>query len=386
MQLNASNIAGLTFAGTDRTKQQIHWDDSMPALGLRLNAGGSKSWVVRYRVKHRKHLCALGDFNALTLDSAKTAAAKVIEKAANNVDTIFERKTLDVTVEQFSHIYLDKYARLHKKSHAEDERRFRLHILPKIGDLKLDQVTRRDLAWLHSSLGSKYPIQANRVREQLHKMFNLAKLWGYLDERRGNPASGITDFKEISRDRWLAPDELARLGPAIADEKDPHIRAHFLLMLYTCMRGGEVKRLQWSNIDFRRNEIALPITKSGRPLYLPMSPEVVALLQDLPRKDGNPFVICGRQPGKGRDNLAKAWRRICDRAGIDGATMHDLRRTGASLMVQNGMSLALIGQVLNQSNERVTAIYARFAKNNKREALDENAMRISSYLTGGTYA
>jgi len=63
-------------------------------------------------------------------------------------------------------------------------------------------------------------------------------------------------------------------------------------------------------------------------------------------------------------------------AGVADARLHDLRRTVGSWLAQSGNSLHLIGRVLNHASQSTTAIYARFAQDHVRDALDQHAARI----------
>jgi site-specific recombinase XerD len=56
--------------------------------------------------------------------------------------------------------------------------------------------------------------------------------------------------------------------------------------------------------------------------------------------------------------------------------LHDLRRTVGSLLAQDGASLQLIGKVLNHSDMKTTAIYARLTENAARDALEQHGSKI----------
>jgi len=75
-------------------------------------------------------------------------------------------------------------------------------------------------------------------------------------------------------------------------------------------------------------------------------------------------------------NIAKPWNRIRKAAGLEDVRLHDLRRTVGSWLAQSGNSLHLIGKVLNHSNQSTTAIYARFAQDDVRNALENHGKLI----------
>ncbi len=96
-----------------------------------------------------------------------------------------------ITVAELCDIYLERYARPHKRSWEKDERRINRHIAPWLGKLHLDDVTRDHVVELYSTFGKKRPYEADRVCDLLAKMFELAKDWDFLPKTDVNPARGI---------------------------------------------------------------------------------------------------------------------------------------------------------------------------------------------------
>jgi integrase len=207
-------------------------------------------------------------------------------------------------------------------------------------------------------------------------MLNLARQWGFVDEGWPNPATGIPMHPEQSRDRWVTTEELPRLAESIDQEPNVYVRAALWLYLLTGMRKQELLRAKWEDIDQDRNELRLSETKAGRPHYVPLSAPTLAILQTVPRQEGNPFIFCGARKGRHLVNIDIPWRKVRERAGVPDVRLHDLRRTVGSWLAQAGNDLHLIGKVLNHSNLSTTAIYARFSQDVVHKAMDEHAMRI----------
>jgi integrase len=117
-----------------------------------------------------------------------------------------------------------------------------------------------------------------------------------------------------------------------------YIRAALWMALLTGSRKTETLRLRWSDVDMERREIRLrdANTKTGKAQVKPLTPGAVAVLKNIPRKPGNPYVFCGRKEGQPLKELKSAWRRILRRAQITDLRMHDLRRTTATWMLQAG--------------------------------------------------
>lgn len=209
-------------------------------------------------------------------------------------------------------------------------------------------------------------------------MFELARRWAFLPETAANPARGIDKFKEHKRDRWVTPEELPKLAAAIAREPNLYIRAALWLYLLTGVRKTELLKARWDDVDFVRCALRLPETKAGRIHYVPLSAPAVAILQALPRQEANPYVLPGQRAGQHVVNVDDSWQRARKEAGVEDVRLHDLRRTVGSWLALAGNSLPLIGRVLNHTDPKTTAIYARLGDDPARQALADHAERITA--------
>jgi integrase len=207
-------------------------------------------------------------------------------------------------------------------------------------------------------------------------MFELAELWGVVDEGTPNPTRKIQKFKEEKRDRWITPEELPRLMEAINQEPNEAAKYAIWLYLLTGLRKEKLLAAKWTDIDHGRKEIKIEDTKNGKTHYLPLSAAALALLEQIPQLPDNPHIITGRNDGAHLVNISKPWGRIRKAAGIEDVRIHDLRRTVGSWMAQAGNSLHLIGRVLSHSNTSTTAIYARFGQDSVRDALERYGQQI----------
>ena len=138
------------------------------------------------------------------------------------------------------------------------------YILPKLGRLKVREVSPSDIAKLHNSLSDR-PYQANRVLSLASKMFSLAVRW---ELRPENPAKGIERFQEEKRTRWLSDDELTRLIAALDNHQNQNAANAIRLQLLTGARIGEILRATWDEFDLDRGVWTKPShhTKQKRTL------------------------------------------------------------------------------------------------------------------------
>jgi integrase len=227
-------------------------------------------------------------------------------------------------------------------------------------------------------IGERHPYEANRTVALVGKMFELARRWGFLPETAANPARGIDKFREHKRDRWVTPEELPRLAAIIGQYPNLYVQAALWLYLLTGVRREELLQARWEDVDVARGELRLGETKAGRPHYVPLSAPALALLRQLPREEGNPYLLPGTKTGGHLVNVSKPWEKIRRAAGVEDVRIHDLRRTVGSGLAMAGNSLPLIGRVLNHTDPKTTAVYARLGDDPARQALADHAQRITA--------
>lgn len=290
------------------------------------------------------------------------------------------RLRVSITVSEMCEIFVERYCKPRKTTWKDDKSRLDRFLVPRLGDTLLDEVTRQDIAGVHAEVGRNTPYQANRLRENIHTMFEMAKEWGHIPESSANPASRIKEFQEKSRERFLSADEVTRLVMSIREE-DVFIRAAILLLLLTGLRRNEVLRLKWENIDFERGLATIPKTKNGELALQPLSPPAIRVLHSIPRYTKNPFVIVGMKPGKPRYDLTKAWDRIKSRAQITDVRVHDLRHTCGTWLAQEGVDIMIIKNVLNHKDLKSTMVYVKHSVEQQREALDVYGNRIEKLIS-----
>jgi integrase len=348
-------------------------DSELRGFALRVTRG-SKSFVLEKRIHGRMRRFTLGPYGPLTVEQARLLASTRIGEIAHGQDPAEIRQTRihEPTFADLTEWYEQRH--LPRKRSARDDRSMLTMYLKEFRARKLSDITRNDVVLLHGVIGKSAPYRANRVVALLRKMFNLARDWGLFAGE--NPATRIQFFREISRDRFLHPDELPRVFAAIAEEPDVFVRAAFLTALLTGARREEVLTMRWEDLNFERAEWRIPRTKADRPHVLPLVRPLVTILKQLPRESENGYIYSGRNGSGHRVNMKRAWQRIRAKAGVTDVRFHDLRRTVGSWLASSGESLVLIGKVLNHTSMSTTAIYARLNLDPVRQALERNARKM----------
>jgi len=363
----------------------------------------------------------LGRFpDAYKTESARTKAKKlngVIADGANPAEVKRAHKGEPTFAGLFAE-YIERHAKPNKRTWREDQQKYRDYLERPLGRKKVSRIVRADLAGIHSAITrTGHPTVANRVKDLISSVFGRAIAWGYLDS---NPAKGIEDNTERSRERFLKPGELPRLFAALDGEPNANFRDYFLLALLTGARRNNVVAMRWADLDLERREWVIPMTKNGDPQRVPLVPEAVAILtaRQEAAGDGARFVFPASRTDSKLGHMSgerKAWLRLLERdeiaqlrqrieakgakadgeddenpahtlqrlrriakrlkvntdgARLDDIRIHDLRRTMGSWQARTGASLAIIGKSLGHKSQQATAVYARLDLDPIREAME----------------
>ena len=164
--------------------------------------------------------------------------------------------------------------------------------------------------------------------------------WG-LNLPAGNPVDQVKlPAPAKSRDRRLTNEEWQRLLQTAYASRSEHLGSVIELAVETAMRRGEICNLTWADVDLKRRVAHARETKNGEPRDVPLSGRAVSILESVPRHGvgGSVFGYCGR-------GLSQAFKRVCERSGIEDFHFHDLRHEGTSRL-----SVKLNGDVMALSH------------------------------------
>lgn len=381
-KLTKSKIEALAIKDRD----YFVWDDGLPGFGVRVFPSGRKKFVLQYRSERTSRRMTLGQFGAISVDQARKLALNALTKISDGGDPLAERteRRDALIVKELAARFEEEHIAVHLKATTAKEyrRNLKLFILPAIGNMRITDVTRADVAKFHHDYRHK-PYQANRNIEIISKMFNLAELWGLRPDGT-NPRRHIKKYPEKKRERYYSPAELHSIGRVLREMEEEGLELQSAinaarLLLYTGYRLNEILKLKWEYVDLDNAALKLPDSKTGaKTVHLGQA--AINILRHVERLLGNPYVTTGRKPSQHLTDLQPFWRRVRARAGLKDARIHDLRHTFASIAVSNGQSLPMIGKLLGHTQVQTTARYAHLATNPVIDAANDVTALIKDQL------
>ena len=204
----------------------------------------------------------------------------------------------------------------------------------------------------------------NKYLSALSKMYNLGIESGII---KANPVRAVKKLREENyKIRYLTADEEKRMFKAI-DETFPYLKQIITCALQTGMRRGEIFNLKWSDIDFEFGFIELLKTKSGKSRKIPISESLMAILESIERNSD--YVFVNPQTQKPFTDIHNSFRTVLRMADIKNFRFHDLRHTVATRLVEKGIDLVVVKEILGHSKIDTTMRYAHAVPKRKLDAI-----------------
>lgn len=398
------------FACPPGQSEALLQDTDCPGLVLRCRTGGSKTWMVRATINGERRRHTIGELGAVKTDAARAEARRILGEAAAGRDAIAAKTAIKAaaTVGEIIDGYIEHMesrlaAGTLRRNTVLDSKR---HLTVLAKPLRHEKnVTRAMIARLIDKVrqgdGKPRPVEAERLRSTLSAMYAWAIHTGRIEGN--NPVVGIKPQPVVKRDRVLSDDEIRWFWQATDDGSDTS--RVLRLMLLTGQRETEVGGMRWSEIaegDVATWRLPAARAKNRRAHEVPLMPLALAQLPARPSKlydaAGIERPIFGRTKATdshrsrpdikvrttGRTGFAgwskakarldermadlarAAWHERNGRAAEAGEAvippwrLHDLRRTAATLMNENGVDLYIVEVLLNHvsgSRRGVAGVY-----------------------------
>ena len=377
-------VENLAPPAPDAASSNIEYSDACePNLRIAVYKSGKRSFRHRYTFLGQKKMMTLGEFPAVTVDKARERVRRNKALLADDLDPLEERerRRQAITFAEFVENHFIPYARKERRSCRDIENRIKLRLIPAFGKKHLPRISKRDVAELHIKLRDEISaVTANRYLATLGGMFTKAIEWGWMTE---NPCRGIKKYREGGgRKRVLAGDELVRFMKALKEETTSLPGKAIFILIALGLRKMEVLSLRWSNVYLEEKRLYLPFTKSGRPRFVAINSQALQLLTEMSkeRREGCDWVFPSTSHLGHLMEVRRTFETITKKAGITGLKLHDLRRSYASILVNAGVSIYEIRDLLGHSDVRTTQVYAHLDTSTLQNATETAASELEKAM------
>ena len=358
-ELSAIDVKRLTHPGGKRNV--LFSVGGVPGLHLQLTPKDGRSWVLRAKVGALRRDIGLGGFPAVTLAQARDKAREARDKIERGIDPVEDRKAAKAALTAAQRRGLtfadatDRYlaAKLDAFKNAKHRQQWantlETYAKPDLGPMLVQDIAVQDVLRVLQPLWADKTETASRLRGRIESVLSWATVAGH---RTGdNPARWSGNLKELlpapskvateGNQPALTLDDAPRWFAALRDREGFGARAVEFLAL-TATRSQEIRGAAWDEIDLDKALWIIPAArmKMDREHRIPLSGAAVALLQALPRLEGNPLVFPAARGGQLSDmTLSAAMKRLheadiaaggagfVDRVSKRPAVPHGLRST-----------------------------------------------------------
>lgn len=339
-ELSALEVKRLAHPGGNRNV--LISVGGVPGLHIQLTPKRGRSWVLRAKVGLVRRDIGLGGFPAVTLSQARDKAREARDKISQGIDPIEERKAAKAALAAAQRRGLtfadatDKYlaAKLdafkNPKHRQQWQNTLETYAKPELGNMLVQDIAVQDVLRVLQPIWTDKTETASRLRGRIEAVLSWATVAGH---RTGdNPARWAGNLKELlpapskvakkENQPALQVDDAPRWFAALRTREGFGARALEFLAL-TALRSQEIRGALWDEIDLDKALWIIPAErmKMGREHRVPLSGEAVALLQALPRLEGNPLVFPAARGGKLSDmTLSAAMKRMHEADVASGGT------------------------------------------------------------------
>lgn len=391
-------------------------DSSLPGFVLRIRPTGTKIWYFRYRTPggpQRRQV--LGRYPGVGAAAARQLALQAAGDVARGVDVLVRKREVRAEGERARHSTLTTFITQRYEPWA-------LTYL-KSGEFQVERIQADFADWMAKPLAdlnswliegwrkrqlaaSLAPATINRNLQRLRGLLSKAVQWKVIDQ---HPFADIKPLKcdRTGRARYLSDAEEKQLRAALFAREQKlrrcrvsfnkwravrgyplfplrtcefidHLRPIVLLALNTGLRRGELFNLRWQDVDTDAKWLTVQgeTAKSGQTRRIPLNVEALAILSGWQTHCGKVRAEDRVFPGAGGAKLTRidtAWSKLVKRANLNNFRFHDLRHHFASRLVQSGIDLNTVRDLLGHADLEMVLRYAHLSPDRLTMAVEKVA-------------
>ena len=324
-QLSVTFVRSVTRPG--------RYGDGRGGFGLSLlvkpTASGrlSKSWAQRIRINGKVTNLGLGGYPIVTLKEARDRAIDNRRKVEAGKDPRTPpTPTVELAAEAVRETLVDSWRG--QRSEGEWRASLERYVFPRIGQMPVDKFTTADVAAILTPIWSTKTATARKLRSRIGMIAKWAISMGYRDDDPSGPqldAALPRAAKKAEHYRAAHHSDVAKVLAKVQDsDEHPTVKLAIELIAHTACRSGEVRGMQWSEIDLAERVWTVPASRSkvAKPHRVPLSDQAVELIEQARQhSDGSGLVLPSAKGNVIADALLSRLLKRLD----TGTTPHGLR-------------------------------------------------------------
>ncbi len=262
-------------------------------LYLLVSPSGSKGWRFKYRINNKEKLMSFGTYPEISLSEARKLRSEARALVTKGIDPIKEKQgkkreresAQENTFKKIAQEWYENQNDLADKTKYLYMRRLELDILPLIGEMPISEIKPKEILDLvlrpmeNRGVGE----MTYRVKSIISKIFRFAVASGYTERDVTNDLTGA--LKKITRNHRAAitePKELGKLLKVVDNYNGYKVVKYALkLMPHLFVRPGELRSMEWKDIDFKNAEWRYLVKKTKTQHIVPLSTQSMKILKEV---------------------------------------------------------------------------------------------------------
>jgi integrase len=351
-----------------KTKRYFQLDPELAGHYVRVMPSGAKSFCAVARDPHRKQIWfTVGSADIVKIDEAREAAREAIKRIRKGLPPQEPVAAKPDTFAAVAANWIRRHVEKEKLiTQPEIQRVLDRYILPTLGERAFTSIKRSEVSGLLDKIEDKHgPSQADHA---LSIMRSIATWFSLRDDDFLSPfatvkAKGMKRSRSKPRDRVLDDAEIRTVWRQAGYFGT--YGSFVKVLLLVAQRRNAVRNMCWSDLT-PSDDGGLLWTmpkedrQKGNAGKLKLPALAVQIIRALPRFESNPFVFASDRTDKAIVGIGKSQRRFTKACALPHWTLHDLRRTGRSLLARAGVNREIAEQIMGHALPGVEGTYNRF--------------------------
>ncbi|WAR43741.1 tyrosine-type recombinase/integrase [Methylomonas rapida] len=355
-------------------------------LYLVVGKNGTKIWKFIYTFERKRKKLSFGVYPDTTLENARRRAEEARNNLASGIDPSDIRKQAQAEItqavenqnrldaglpirnsfEDIARQWIESEAHtVRDVTNQKKIRRFELYVFPQIGQKSIDDVKSPDIfAVIRPLIIQKKLETAHRVRSDISAVYAYAIAHGFTDYDPAQAVGAQIPAQKVKHNAAITePKEVGRLLRDIANYQGTFIvQCAFRLSPYLFQRPGEIRQMEWKDVDLVAKEWRYLVTKTETKHIVPLSRQAVEILELIKPLTGAGQYVFPSSRGDGRPMSDGTIRTALKTLGYqsDEMSAHGFRTTASTLLNEQGWSPdAIERQLCHMPKDQVRAAYNR---------------------------
>lgn len=249
-------------------------------LYIEVVPAGAKYWWLRYTVGTKRRKFSLGKYPDVSLKEARVEA--ILKRRASSISS--GNIPSDITFKEVALDWFEKRVSGLTKQYADTQKaRMETYVFPSLGARSIKNITAPELLRVCREIEATGFIEtAHRILQMCGQIFRYGITTGACETDPSSALSGaLTSYQSKHLAGITEPAEVGRLMNFIFYYPYERVRNALLFSAYTFCRPGEVRKAEWTEIDFDRKEWRIPAArmKMRRQHLVPLSTQIISLLE-----------------------------------------------------------------------------------------------------------